>query len=204
MHALPSEVVDAGATLAPPDQTPTADLRKPSGANATTIGPGGLVPSSTTGVLREVQPRRRGLWLALGGLAVVGGIAAVVVAAKRESGSTSGSTSTTLDAAVVVVDAAPPVDAALDAAPDATPAVDAKPVRPNSKAEEHLRKAEDAYAAHNNMVQLTQSDLALRADPRNARAKFLYGDALIKYNQIERGCRYLRQVGKKNRACAND
>jgi serine/threonine protein kinase len=205
MHALPSEVVDAGATLAPPDQTPTADLRRPSGANATTIGPGGLVPSSTTGVLREIQPRRRGLWLALGAFAVVGGIAAVVVAAKRESGSTSRSTSATIDAAVI--DAAPLVDAALDAAPppiDAAPVVDAKPVRPNSKAEEHLRKAEDAYAAHNNMVQLTQSDLALRADPRNARAKFLYGDALIKYNQIERGCRYLRQVGKKNRACAND
>ena len=70
--------------------------------------------------------------------------------------------------------------------------------------EEHLRNAEAALRAKDLLRQLTQADLALQADPRNKRAKFLYGDALIKYNQVERGCTYLRAVGAKNRACGSD
>jgi serine/threonine protein kinase len=207
MHVLPAEMVDAGVTLPPPEDVSTANLRPhASGPNATTMGPGGFAPSSTTGVLREVQPRRRGVWLAIGAIAVLGGAVAVVVAATRPSGSTSTSTSRTrADAQVVAIDAAP-IDAVADAPVDAVIPADApiKLTRPNTKADEHLRKAEDAYARHDNLGQLTQSDLALKADPRNARAKFLYGDALIKYNQIDRGCKYLRQLGKKNRACSND
>ena len=74
----------------------------------------------------------------------------------------------------------------------------------NAKAEQHLKTAEDAFAKNDKYKQLIHSDLALRADPRNARAKFLYGDALIKYNQADKGCRYLRAVGKKNPACGSD
>lgn len=119
-----------------------------------------------------------------------------------------------MDAAVVAMaDAAPSVvvDASIAASiaadaheppPDA--GVSVRVVRPNPKAEQHIKNAEQALHANNVMRQLTQADLALQADPRNARAKFLYGDALIKYGQTDKGCRYLRQIGKKNRVCGSD
>lgn len=217
MHALPSEMVDPGATLLPPEpsEVPTANLRPQSqpGANATT-----LAPASTSGVLRAVQPKRRGVALAAGGIAVVGVVGAAIAIAASRSTSTSTSRSTSpsdpriADAALAVappdatVDAGIAIDAAVAVAIDAAPGPDA-PVRvgrSNPKLEDHLRKAEQAFRTRNLMVQLTQADLALGLDRRNARAKFLYGDALIKYGQTEKGCRYLREVGKKNRACGSD
>ena len=207
MHALPAEMVDPGTTLLPPElageDSSTANLRphRQTGGVAT-----------TTGVLREVGSKRRGLWIALGALAVIGMItAAVVIASSRRTSRT-----TSIDAAVVVTapDATTPdvvitdasvaagdIDARVEAVhPDAS----VKVVRPNPKVEEHLKKAEAALRTNQLMTQLTQADLALQADPRNARAKFLYGDALIKYGQTDKGCRYLRSVGKQNRACGSD
>ena len=197
MHALPAEMVDAGTTLLPPDAQSTANLRP----GATTILP------PETG-MHPVPTSRRALWVAIGALAVIGMVtAAVVIATSRR-----GSRTTSIDAAVAIArpDASAPdaaiVDApAVDAAADpARPDARTKVVRTNPKLEEHLRKAEDALRANDMMNQLVQSDLALQADRRNARAKFLYGDALIKYGHTEKGCRYLRQVGKKNPACRGD
>jgi serine/threonine protein kinase len=199
MHALPSEMVDPGTTLLPSDlpaQT-TANLRPRS-------EPGTLPPE--TG-LYPVKRSRRALWVALGALVVIGMVTtAIVIATSRRT-----SRATSIDAAVAVATPDASVDATLA---DASVAVDAaeapqvdariRVVRPNAKAEEHLRKAEQALRVKDMMEQLVQSDLALRADPRNARAKFLYGDALIKYGYTEKGCRYLRQLGKKNPACRGD
>lgn len=206
MHALPSEMVDAGATLLPPEQ-PTANLRPQSnpGAAATTMAP----PTETTSL--PPVGRKRGLALTVIVLAVVGVIGTAVVIASSRRAKTA-----QVDAATVAVIAPPDAAIAVDAAPvdavEATP-VDAAPQpdagRPNvphsnAKAEHHLDIAETAFAKNDKYKQLIHSDLALRADPRNARAKFLYGDALIKYNQADKGCRYLRAVGKKNPACGSD
>ena len=204
MHALPSEMVDPGTTLLPPDlaseERSTANLRP---QNQSTIGP------TTTGVMHEVgaMGRRRGLALAVGLIAVIGVIGtAVVIAASR-----SGSQTASIDAAVTTPDGAlldaPAIDAvsvAVIDAPPEPPDAAVRVVRTNPKAEQHIKNAEAALHTNNVMRQLTQADLALQADPRNARAKFLYGDALIKYGQTDKGCRYLRQVGKKNRACGSD
>ena len=201
MHALPAEMVDAGTTLLPPDLAPaqtTANLRP----HATTL------PPLETGMY-PVRSSRRTLWVAIGALCVIGMIttAAVIAASRRTSRTAS------IDAAAAIAIDATVVDAAVaDApavvvdAPAAAPRPDAsvRVVRTNAKAEEHLRKAEEALRANDMMNQVIHADLALRADPRNARAKFLYGDALIKYGHTEKGCQHLRQLGKKNPACRSD
>ena len=64
-------------------------------------------------------------------------------------------------------------------------------------AEEHLRNAEDAFRAGNHLRQIAEADLALHADPRSARAKYLVGDGLLKTGDLDRGCRYLREL-KRN------
>jgi serine/threonine-protein kinase len=186
MHALPSEMVDPGATLLPPQVVESS-------SRETTSLP--------------VHNRRRGLVLVIGLLAVGVLGAAVVVAASRPT-SRSTSPAAPLDAALGAADAPPPdaqvVAAVVDAA---APPPDVRVVRPNLKdprLEEHLRNAEEALRARNLMRQLTQADLALALDKRNARAKYLYGDALIKYGQTDKGCRYLREVGRKNPACRHD
>jgi hypothetical protein len=38
------------------------------------------------------------------------------------------------------------------------------------------------------------AQLALETDPRNVRAKYLYGDALIKNGYLDKGCTYLRAL----------
>ncbi len=207
MHALPSQMVDPGATLMPPEpsEASTANLRPQSNPRAET-----LPPPTTTGVV-PVRSRRRGLVLAIGALAIVGMITtAIVLAASRRTRTASS------DPPRTIVDAAPAPDVpavaiAIDAADVDALDVDAatvdastRVVRTNPKAEEHLRNAEEAFRTHNDLKQLSESDEALQADPRNVRAKFLYGDALIKYNQIKRGCQYLRSIGRTNPRCGSN
>jgi serine/threonine-protein kinase len=204
MHALPAEMVDAGTTLLPPDLAPeqtTANLRPHSEPRATT-----MTPSNETG-MHPVRSSRRAFFVALGALVVIGMITTAVVIASSRRGSRSAS----IDAAIVVVtpdaalaDAAISVGVVIDASSEPPPDAAVRVVRTNPKLEEHLRKAEEALRSKNLMGQLTQADLALQADPRNQRAKFLYGDALIKYNQVDKGCRYLRAAGKKHPACRGD
>lgn len=55
-----------------------------------------------------------------------------------------------------------------------------------------LREAEDAYRNHLPPIkQFAAAESVLRADPHNARARYLAGDALIKSGDIENGCKYL-------------
>lgn len=162
--------------------------------------------TTTSGMIRAVkQPRRRaGLLIMLLALAAFGATAGVLVF--RSSGSGSGSASITADAAAT----APPRDAGrakvradaavavIDAAPAAPPApADAHVARPPpaaNPAAEHLKNAEEAARSGNLLRQLSEADLALRADPRNMRAKYLLADALLSSNDLEKGCAYLRQL----------
>ena len=78
----------------------------------------------------------------------------------------------------------------------APPRRTARPAAPRDpEIAEHLREAEDAY--RNNLPPLRQfapADLVLRADPGNARARYLAGDALIKSGDIDNGCKYLAAI----------
>ncbi|MDQ3334379.1 MAG: serine/threonine protein kinase [Myxococcota bacterium] len=204
MHALPAAMVDPGTTLLPPDlaneERSTVNLRPRSEPDATT-----MPPSDETG-MHPVKSSRGAFFVALGALVIIGMITtAVVIASSRRT-----SRSASVDAVIAVATPVLPADAAIsDAAVDALvaathPDAAVRVVRTNPKLEEHLRKAEEALRSKNMMGQLTQADLALQADPRNQRAKYLYGDALIKYGQTDKGCRYLRAAGKKNPACRGD
>jgi serine/threonine protein kinase len=94
----------------------------------------------------------------------------------------------------------PPLDAGPAVVPRDAPPVPSShgpaPVR-NARAEEHLRNAEDAFRRNNQLKQLAEADLALRADPRSVRAKYLLGDALLKGGDLDRGCAYLHAL-KRN------
>ena len=63
--------------------------------------------------------------------------------------------------------------------------------RPTS---EHLKAAEAALREGNRLRQLAEADLALKDEPKNARAKYLLADALIKGGDTERGCAMLRAL----------
>src|SRR6185295_18226603 len=106
----------------------------------------------------------------------------------------------------------------VDTRSPATPAPAASPVAPpphapamapvrdapshNPEADEHLRNAEDAFRAGNRLRQLAEADLALRADPRSTRAKYLLADALLKGGDLDRGCAHLRAIKRNSQARA--
>src|SRR5205807_450339 len=75
-----------------------------------------------------------------------------------------------------------------------------RPVRPgaasrNPDAEAHLRAAEEVFRNHGSpLVQLEEAHAALRADPRSVRAQFLIGDALLKSDDPDHGCKYLAGI----------
>jgi hypothetical protein len=197
---LPAQAQQAAAQA-------VAAAASPSRANAPTIDP------LDTGV-QPIVSSRRGLYLALGAAAVVGLIAVTIVVAMKKQ---SGTKPAPIDAAVVampasdagVLDAqvdAPAVAVRIDAGaappprPDAGVAVVKVPTPP--KTNEHLKNAEDAMKQGNRLRQLAEADLALKADPRSVRAKYLLGDALIKGGDLDRGCAYLRQLGRNSLAVA--
>jgi len=173
--------------------------------------PGRVVSAPTVGLApatanAPARPSRRGLYRWLGGVAIASLVGIAIGVALRKS--TSRSTSISAPESHGPIDAGP-IDAApgdagspvppadAGAAPplgDAAPPVHVSaPVR-NTAAEEHLRNAEDAFRDNNRLRQLAEADLALRANPRSVRAKFLLADALLKGNDLDRGCAYLRAL----------
>jgi serine/threonine-protein kinase len=156
--------------------------------------------------LTPLPPRsRRGMYVALAG-AVVAVIATAIAVTARPPAQPAAA-----PPPPVVKPAPPPAPAPVatpapaPVAPPA-PAPVTPPPRPrptaNPAAEEHLRNAEDALHADNPLRQLAEADLALRADPRSVRAKFLLADALLKSGDLDRGCAYLHTI--KNLASARD
>jgi eukaryotic-like serine/threonine-protein kinase len=58
----------------------------------------------------------------------------------------------------------------------------------------HLAASEAARTAGNRLRQLAEADAALALDPRDLRARFLAGEALLETGDIDRACKYLRQA----------
>jgi serine/threonine protein kinase len=204
IEGLPLETVDPGATIQPG-----------SGSSRTTTN----LPSGEGTSEHAVAPSRSGLLAGVIVLLAAGIVATVIgVAMTRKSGSTSPSGSITRDAPVAIAivaadaapadasepDAPPPIDAGTVVVRDAGVGAAVKPPPPNKKAlaAAHLKAAEAALRIHNDLKQMSEAQMALEADPRNARAKYLLGDALIKYGDLERGCAYLRELGRNPLALA--
>jgi serine/threonine-protein kinase len=177
--------------------------------------PGVALALMSTGVAAaHVVPARprRGWLLGLGALVGVALIGVAAFAWLRRSASPSTSISAARVAhadagvghvpadavtAAVIVDAGAPDAAVRSAVPvrGVRPGVPTRGLRPVAPAaDEHLRAAEDAFRSGARLRQLAEADLALRANPRNARARFLLGDAQIKTEDSDRGCATLRAI----------
>jgi serine/threonine protein kinase len=194
-EALPRDAVNPGAL------TPSATGVTPQ------------VESSTRDLLAVVRPRRRGLYLGLGALGTLGAAATalgIALASRASSPATPDTSAVALapaDAAAVGSDV-PSLDAAIAEVTDAAVVLEDAPSTTrisstrSASSSRHLRAAEDAFRTGKLMKQLAEADLALREDPRNARAKYLLGDALIKYGDLARGCAYLRTLGRNALAVA--
>jgi len=218
-HALPAQVIPG----APRESAPVPGRTAASTASL----PGERIAeaATTTGVLREVRAPRRGRWLALGAIAVVAMIgAAIGVAARRAGTPTSRGAATTdaaqvaivpdapitIDAPPAIAELTPPGDASIPDAPRPlvrvrTDAASGRPVPTRDPiAEQHLANADAAWRAGNVLRTMAEADLALRADPKNARAKRLLGEALVKAGDTARGCKYLREIRRSHSACPDD
>ena len=176
----------------------------------------GSPAESTSAIVAHVRPRRTSVYLGIGaflGLACVSVVIGLALANRSAA-----SERPALDAPAVVhtaevrdrrvatdaeIDAAHALDAhpPIDAVSVARPAQPATPPKP-SRVAEYLRNAEAGFADGNVLKQMSQAKLALELDPRNARAAYLIGDALLKYNDLDRGCAYLRALGRNPQAVA--
>ena len=206
-HPLPSETLDSDAPAGSPSLESAIQRAK-----APTLPPAEGRTTSGSGA-RGVEGRARGVWLGLGALAMVGMLVSVIVVATRKP---SHRTAPALgsDAAVAVKlvepsrsDAALVIAVAIDAG---VPGVfvnagsGQRAIRPiaNPEATKHLGAAEEAKRAGKTLRQIAEADAALHADPRNVRARFLLADGLLVSGDLDRGCRYLRDLGKNASAVA--
>jgi len=185
----------------------------PAAFAATAQAPPAIVATgpSTSSLLVNARGSRRGQWLALGGSAILAIlVATAIVASRRRTRDTTtvaareAEPMSRADAAAALPVPAASIDAGAvepDAGttpPDAGVRANTPVVRPkiNAEAATHLAAAEQARSAGNRLRQLAEADAALRADPRNVRARFLFADALIASGDLDRGCKHLRDLGK--------
>ncbi len=209
--ALPLELVEPGETFAPPP-LPTMPNRPQSEPRAQVMAQT-YMPNETN--LSPAISSQRGLYLGLGAVLVLGmiGVTIAMVMNKRASAAVPGDAAVVArvaaDAGVAQIDAPisdaggiAAVDAGVHRRTDAGVSM-VKLVTPKlNPAAEHLREAEDAMRQNNRLRQLAEADLALKADPRNVRARYLLADALIKGGDLDRGCAYLRALGRNPLAVA--
>lgn len=201
---------EAALSLAPPGAP------KPSALAQTLVA----APSTLTSSLAPA-PSKRGRWIAVGALIVAAMLGTtIVLAMKKRSPRDAQPVAKRVDAAVA--DAAVPeivavADAAAmsddpagtptpDASGSATAAADApgdarrpKPeARPKRKAEidKLLREAEQAKRSRSLVRWVLKADAALQLDPRNVRARLLLTEGLIASGDLDRGCKYLRELGR--------
>ena len=175
-------------------------------------------PAASTGEV-GVRPRgRRGLTLGLLGLVTLGvlGTALGLALRGRDDGPRPPARAARAPSPAPAIPPPPP-DAGIAVVPPSVP-VDAG-VRPShlpvpgriipsvprdtparQAARAHLEAAEAALRDDNRLRQLAEADLALKADPRSARARYLLADALLKTGDLERGCASLRQLGRSTMA----
>ena len=171
-------------------------------------GPAVAAPATTSSE-SAVPPRgRRGLWLALGALAVVGMIVATVVVASRDrpprrdliaaAAHDARPGAAPADAAAIAI-APPDATSVAVVPPDAAPAPPPHthlPRPPDPRIAEHLAAADEAYRAGNYLKQLTEAQTVLDLDRTNPRALFLKVDGEIKGKDFERACKDLRALGR--------
>ncbi len=220
--ALPVAVEYATPQRAIPPVSPSVEPHRDSAALPvpSKSGPSSFIPalpedmipaSPTTGSL--APPSRRGLWLALGTLAVLG-VLATAIAIVATHGRTAPASpprpvaATTRDAsgdAPVLASAAVRSDAsvAVVSTDAAVPRPAAPPARPDSgEVARLLADAEHAARTGKRLHQITQADAALRLDPHNVRAKLLLADGEIAYGDLDLGCKYLRELKHNAEAMA--
>jgi serine/threonine-protein kinase len=168
----------------------------------------------STGAALEMTRSRRGLWLAVGALIVLGLIGAAIVLATRErgsksgglsvgvgggdsgSGSASGSPTLTLTPTPTPTPT-PAQDGGIgDAAGDAPRPVIAVPPHANPDLARHITAAEEAGRNHKWLTELSEADAALQLDPHNVRATLLAAEAELGSGDLDHGCKYLHQLGR--------
>jgi eukaryotic-like serine/threonine-protein kinase len=175
----------------------------------------GALGPTTTGMIAHAQTSRRGMWLVLGALLVAALIVVSIVLAtrKREPTTTTPLAKHTdvaidgepIDAIAIVALAsdAPTVDAPGAVKPDARGPTEARGPRPEAKEVAKLiAEAEEAKKARNLVRWVMKADAALQLEPRNVRARFLLADGLIASGDLDRGCKYLHDLGKNPTARA--
>jgi len=181
-EAVPAEVRNAPG----PQRTPSS----PSSPSPVTTG---FTPTSG----------RRGLWIALGGLAIAAMLVVAIVFATRDKAAKhpppppplAATSVAPADAAVAAV-AAVPVDAAI--AIDAPSAVPARPHGTpvaHPQVDQHLAAAESARRAGKWMKEIEEAHAVLGLDAHNVKATLLLADGLFHENDIPTGCKYLHALG---------
>jgi eukaryotic-like serine/threonine-protein kinase len=209
LRARPKGNVEANETLVPgaslsrlPQQSDVVSSYTPSISSDLLDA-----PATTTGTV--TASRRRTLWLVLGAAIITAMVVMVIIAATRKKPARD-RTVNAVEARAALNDAAVMLDAPVDAVPeirDAAPpnAADAavqptQKVRPTAKdnpaVASHIDAAAEAKRAGNRLRQLAEADAALQLDPRNVRARLLFADALIASGDLDRGCKYLRDLGR--------
>jgi serine/threonine-protein kinase len=208
----PATAEEMAAQLAALETT----LRRPTTVKAATTRPVTVFSQSTYIAVLPSEPvevpvrSRRGLWFALGGLAIAGLVTTAIAFASRDKPVRQPPpvvARVPVDAAVVRIDAAPPPAVTIDAAPP--PPVDAvrvhtAPQRPrlSPEAERHLAAAETARRARKWMAEIEEAHAVLRIDPHNVKATLLLADGLFNENDIPQGCKYLHSLGSNPLAVA--
>jgi eukaryotic-like serine/threonine-protein kinase len=198
--------IDPNATLVP-GQVPDHGAPPPIPSGVTTANV--LPASTTTGAIAQVRGTRRGAWLVLGAVVIAAMIgAAIVVAMKKQKSGTATPVAkladAPLDAAAVALADAPTPDAGVDAvvaSVDAAPPIDAatrvaRPPRNDPEIAKLIAEAEDAKRGRKLVRWVMKADAALQLDPRNVRARLLLAEGLIASGDLDRGCKYLRDLGR--------
>jgi eukaryotic-like serine/threonine-protein kinase len=184
---------------------------------------GGLAPT-TTGMIAHAQSSRRGAWLIVGALLVAGVIGtSIVLATRKREPATANTVAKHIDRRPTITDAtvagtsvaladasnegaavAMAVDAGTADAPAAAPDAATAGRKPDHRAEitKLIAEAEAAKKARNLVRWVMKADAALQLDPRNVRARFLLADGLIASGDLDRGCKYLHELGKNPTARA--
>jgi serine/threonine-protein kinase len=196
--ALPPEMVDPGQTQLPAPPAPPAPAERT--YKVPTLGPDDAPPMTS----------RRGLYLALGGLAILAMIGVTIGVAMRGPSAAApradGGLAVAMHAdATLAIDAGVAADAEGAAAPRDAAVHSISVGKVNvavPRQNEHLKAAEQAMKDGNRLKQLAEADFALQADPKSVRARYLLADALIKGGDLDRGCAYLRQLGRNPLAAA--
>ena len=161
-----------------------------------------------------VPSGRRGLWLLVGAAAIAAMVAITIVVATHGApqrtavlGRDGGVLATDAVRVAAVADAASPPDAVapIPTSPTiVTHTGSASPPRPNPappsqrsvEIEEHLANALAAQKAGKAFTQVNQAHAAYLLDPKNVKAILLLADGLLRENDLEHGCKYLRELAR--------